>query len=479
MVKEYLLGGIFDNAIEAISVKGSNFFKSNYEFNKFLDEFGFKIPLEDTYTSLLVRTLLIISIDAKYSEFIPLLKLKEVSESFIKADKESDVNIFVRELDAQLHTNQNILALKNSYNKIPDNLISFFQLTFDQCKRDSWTPNQVHSNKLLGDLNCNISKQSLDIQEIKQLLLNQNEEKLVYDKLKKSNQDRIEWIFKNIKDGKVDSGLADLIKLKEEIWEDSDNDLKNSLLKKIAFCYLGRSDYNNAINYYEQALEIKNIAETLSVLAILYQRTNDHSKLKRCISSVEIINKDKAELIKLRLGESTKKPEEYFNSIMGRVKTDEETFVSLVDLFSSTKEYEKAFDVCCKLIDSFDNLGYKEIASEFAVLYLQSQGIHLGINYVSKDIRKKFDVGYKYICDCSNDYRNKEIAKYKATIFCYRAIFEMWKGNHEDAFDFINYAISFEPENYQFLKTLGAIYSNKKEYCPSPLISWNKNEETV
>jgi tetratricopeptide (TPR) repeat protein len=453
MVMEYLIKKIFDAGLKVIATRGKNFLKNGFAFNEFLKDNGIILPLEDSYSSLFVRTLLIINDETNYSEFIPLLKLAEVFQSFEEADRKGDREIFVRELDSQLHTNQDLLALKD-YDKVPDHLISIFQSTFDQCRKDSWTPSDVYSNKQL----------ELVLETVKGLYPKQNDDKIVLEKLKKSNKDIIELIFKNIKEGKVDSGLNDLIKLKDEIWGDIDVDLKNSLLKKIAFCYLGRSDYDNAINYYEQALKIKNIAETLSVLAILYQRTNDYSKLKSCISSLEIINKDKAELIKLRLGDSTKKPEDYFNSIMNGVKTDEETFVSLLDLFSNTKEFEKAFDVSCKLIDSFDNLGYKEIASEFAVLYFQSQGIHLGIYYVSKDVREKFAVGYKYICDCSNDYRNKEIAKYKATIFCYRAIFEMWKGNFNDAFDFVNYAISFEPENYQFLKTLGAIYSDKKEY---------------
>lgn len=465
---EYLVAKVFEALIEISIEKVLDSLKSNFLFNKLLKEVGFHTLIEDSYASNYIRTLLIINDNPDYRNFILLFKEEIVYESFILSDKKNDREIFNRELDNQLHTNSKFRNLKY-FNTVPAFLVAEFNDTFNRCREDTWTPNDVYLNKRFNELDEHFTD---GFKEIKSLLYNspkilitERDENIDnYKKISKLTKNRIDSIFEDIKKGKVDTGLKNLFELKSDLWTDIDYELRNSLLKKIAYCYLEKKDLIHSIRFYEEALAVKKDAGTYSILAILYHRDGQQLKLVNCLNEFDEVFPEKSELTRLRFGTSSKTPKEYYRLIVNKQITEEETIISLCQYFSEIKDYYRAFEVGCLLIEIYDKVEYKEYVSEIGVLYLQARGIHMGINYLNSQDRKFYEKGLEYVTSCSDYYINAEAILYKSSILQYRSIYEMWSGNFDLALHFINKALTIDTDNFQFKKTLGSIYSKQKEF---------------
>jgi len=458
-MKEIIIATAFNEVLSILKNRGKKYIDRNLNINIFLKEIGYEIEPEDNYPSLYIHTLIRINEIKEFEEFVALLNEQEVFESFKKADLERKREIFERTLDDNLHTNPKYLNLKK-YDSIPSRLINSVFEIFDECRKNIQRPKDVLllneiEQRFNDSLKNFISKPPLD----KDIVLS--------EKLNKQYKENLDQIFKDIKDGKIKTGLKNLINLKDEILEYEDNDyyeLKNSLIKKIAYCYLVKKDYSNSAQYYEEALKYKDDTGTLSTLSLIYDHIKDEINFNRVILELEKINPEKAEVTKIRYAKSSKNPEKYYESFLNEDIKDEDILLALVHYFAEIKDYKKAFEVGDKLIQKFDKIEYKEFTSGFGIQYLQYRGIHMGINYITYDDRELFRKGIKYIQDCSDFYKGKEIENFKEEIFENRAIYETWNENIELALEYIDYAISLNKDNYQLYKIEGVIYTKKKEF---------------
>lgn len=222
--------------------------------------------------------------------------------------------------------------------------------------------------------------------------------------------------------------------------------------------------FTKSAKYYEEALNSKNDPGTLSTLALIYHLIRSDSNFNRIISELEKINPNKAEITNIRFGKSIKHPDTYYDSLLKGEMEDEEIILSLIHFYSENNEFEKAFKIGDKLIQLFNKIEYKEFTSGFGVSALQFKGIHVGLNYLKTEDREIFNQGLKYIQECSDFYKGKEIEKYKAEIFANRAIYETWNENYMVAIEFIEYAISLDNSNFSYLKILAAIYSKRRVF---------------
>lgn len=464
MMKEYILGKIFDELFALSKKKGTDFLKSSFKFNQFISELGISFPIEDTYSSIYIRALLIINDNPEYCQFIPLLKLKEVFESYIEFDKSGNREIFFREVNTQLHVNPSLLELKN-FNSVPPLLIPEFIQTFNKCRIDSWSPKEAFLNTKLDSIENTLSNK-LDIlgKQISGIQSLQQDEIIIPERINKVIKGRIDQIFEDIKKGNIDSGLKALFSLKDEIWLDIDVELRNSLIKKIAFCHLEKNEFEKAILFYEEAKKIKTDSGTLSTLALLYFKENHQQKLDQILTELGNVDSKKEELTRIRFGTSKINHNVYYQQGIADELKDEEALLSLTQFYSENHEYKKAFEIGRKLVEHYNKIEYKEYTSEFGVQYLQMQGVHMSVDYLSEDDKDILNKGTLFIRDCAHFYQDAEIIKYKTYILNYHAIYEMWNDNYEEAIRIANQLLSIEPNNYQFIKTLGAIYTKKKDY---------------
>jgi len=462
---EFILSKAFEILLPYILKKGRDFVYNSLEFNRVVEQLGVEIPAEDKYLSLYIRTLLLLDDNKILRKFIPLLKNKEVYKSFVKAHQQDQKEIFSLELDNQLHITQNH-ELK-SIDKIPDALIDEVFNIFNKKINENRTPketiDQIEHSRLfeISKGNNDILKEILEYIKSPQ---SDNEQNLL-DKLKTRYQKNADGIFNEIKEGKIDSGLEKLIELKEEIWDDiDDTDLKKSILKKIGYCYIEKKDFLSSIVNYEEALKLKEEANTISVLIILYEQVDQHDKILELLPLLEKIDPSKAEITKIRLATSSQNLDELYSQCVDGQLKDEETLTSLLQYFSRTKQYLKAYKVCISLVEHFDKIDYKEYAAEMALLYLQDKPIELNINALTQEDQKVFEQAYRLIQQCSEYYRDKEIRIYKVNIFHFRAIFEMWAQKYIDALNNIEFALSLSPSNHGLLKTKGTILFKDKKY---------------
>lgn len=469
MIGEYTVGKFFDELFALSKKKGTDFLKSNFEFNQFINELGISLPIEDKYSSIYLRALLVINDNPEYFQFIPLLKLKEVFESYIEFDKSGDREILIREINKQLHVNPSLLELKK-FNSVPPLLIPEFIQTFNKCRKDTWSPNDALLNTKLDSILVNTESCKNEIiekltTEIRGVLPFQNEDNLnLPEWMNRVIKDRISQTFDEIKNGGIDSGLNALLQLKEELWPKIDIELRNSLLKKIAFCYLEQKKFKSAISFYEEAKQIKDDPGTISTLALLYHKENDQLKLDQNLTELDIIDSKKAELTRIRFGKSAIDPDEYYQQAIANELKDEEALLSLTQFYSENHDYKKAFEIGRKLVELYNKIEYKEYTSEFGVQYLQMQGVHMSVNYLDEDDRNILNKATVFIRDCAHFYQNTEVLKYKSYILNYHATYEMWNDNYDEAIRIADQLLSIEPNNYQFIKTLGAIYTKKKDY---------------
>jgi tetratricopeptide (TPR) repeat protein len=469
-MSKLIISKIFGLAFEYVQKHGRKYLEKNYEFNKLLKDLGLQLEPKDNYNSIYVRTLLILEEKKDFKIFLKLFQEDEVVQSFEKADRKGDREIFVRELNAQLHINPKFLNLKN-YNEIPSLVISEFLVMFNKCREDTWNPNEVKTFKEIQSikddsrLNYEQGKEILsDVKDIKIYLADRNQDVNI-EKLKKSYKARLEQIFKNIKNGNIDAGNIELIELKNEIWSDiPDYELKNSILKKIAYCYLEKKVFSSSAEHYEEALKIKNDPGTLSTLALIYHQLSDEINLKRVITELEKINPEKAEITKIRFGISSKHPDVYYACFVNEEIKDEDTLLALIQYFGQSKEYKKAFEIGDSLIQLFNKIEYKEFTSSFGIQHLQFKGVHMGLGYIDETNREIFRKGLKYITECCEYYKGKEIEKYKIDVFANKSIYETWNKNFELATEFIEYAISLDEKNYSLIKIQGVIYTRKNNY---------------
>ena len=190
----------------------------------------------------------------------------------------------------------------------------------------------------------------------------------------------------------------------------------------------------------------------------------DEVKLDEILRELDEVDSKKANLTRIRFGTSTINPDDYYKAAMSNELQDEETLLSLSQYYSEIHDNKKAFYIGSKLVEHYNTVEYKEYSSEFGVQYLQTQGIHMGAKYLNQSDKKILEKGTEFIRDCFDFYKGTEILRYKTYLSNYHAIYEMWNDKYDIAIEIVNQILSFEPNNYLFIKTLGAVYAKKKDY---------------
>ncbi|RZJ92304.1 MAG: hypothetical protein EOO20_02310 [Chryseobacterium sp.] len=257
LLKSSIVKKVATDAVKA----GYSQLLNEYEVYKFLAAFKIVKPT-DNQERLYLHTVMLFAALGKHEEYIQLLLLKSSFEAFKQEFSHQKIGEFERELDLQLHINQDIRAIKD-WNKIPDGDIDHFISIYNKLIKEVALPSTIVLINGQQDIQQSIetqfsAKASLDESRHQDLLraldsMNNNTQK---DELLKEYEQQISELTVDLENGLAISALDKFLKLKNRIWEKLNDQLKFRLLTNLGICHYNLHNNEEAAKVLIEAYHI-------------------------------------------------------------------------------------------------------------------------------------------------------------------------------------------------------------------------------
>ncbi|WP_461789723.1 tetratricopeptide repeat protein [Pedobacter sp.] len=257
-----------------------------FGYSKLLKEYdaykvlaGLKIakPI-DSHERLYIHTVLLFAALGKPEEYIRLILLKSCSDAFKQELVHGNVGAFVRELEHQLHTDQNIRIIKE-WNQIPDGDVDHFFAIYNKLVKDVAAPSALSmlnkQEEMAQSFKLQFDKQNalteMMLKEVRSLGLGTNE-----DAIQKEYRTQISEVTEELENGSAEKALFRLRKLKDRIWDNVSEQLKFTLLTNIGIGHYKLHQNNDAAEALIEAYGISPDTETsLSNVVNAYMAIDD------------------------------------------------------------------------------------------------------------------------------------------------------------------------------------------------------------
>ena len=261
-----------------------------------------------------------------------------------------------------------------------------------------------------------------------------------------------------------------------------------SALLSLSTVYYKKGEYDNAIEYLKEMIEIfqgnvklyHKLSAVYGLLSIAYAQKKEYDNAIKYLEKAIEINPEDSKAYST-LGDVYLEKGEYGNAIKYLEKAieinpkDAHSYCSLAKVYLQKKEYDKSVMYLEKAIEI--NPKDSEVYSVFGYVYLQKKEYNNTIKYWKKviEINPKDSntyvlIGVIYIL--KGEY-NKAIEKLTETIkidtenaYAYSALGDVYleKGEYGNAIKYLEKAIEINPEGTHSYCSLAEVYLQKKEY---------------
>jgi len=276
-----ILGGwSVGQILSELKERGKSTITSNLSFRSKCKDLGIVLPLEDKAKILYLETLIqLANTHEEYNEWISLLDLQSVFKAFVDSRQNFNDEIFIRELESQLHINLNTQNLKK-YNTIPRNLLDELFFIYGDLITKTETPVQNKASqerteilnevvKLKGIPTNTVSKINTDqlIQQFKSASYILEDSPNTFNNLEGSHIERdetktlLEWIQQPLEKEKkpiallVGNAGAGKTTILRDLYEELNKDNTPILgIKADRYCVESLKDLANKLDIDEQIL---------------------------------------------------------------------------------------------------------------------------------------------------------------------------------------------------------------------------------
>jgi tetratricopeptide (TPR) repeat protein len=229
---------------------------------KILSNAGIERP-KDEWLKLYFHAVILFAGKGRHKELIGLLLKKEAQVTFRKYKTHGDLDGFLRQLDADLHTDQQISEIKH-WSEIPFDQIEEFIQLHDELEISVQSPVQTKLVNSQSRMEGKLDEQTEALESIKKqlaMLTGQSADGGKFaelgaeesDPVNREYQRQLKVILGHINSGLVTRALDELLVLKDAIWDLANDSIKFKVLTNIGVCYFQNDDAKLAHRYLLEA----------------------------------------------------------------------------------------------------------------------------------------------------------------------------------------------------------------------------------
>jgi tetratricopeptide (TPR) repeat protein len=341
--------------------------KKKLFFHEICQDLGVEL-YEDEFDFVYLQSLSIFLLDQEHS-WADIFQLPDVRKAFHTGYPTNELDEFNQLLDHHLHVTIKKGPLKQ-LNAIPVGLVDSFIKAYSEQVKENLQPSIMEAVRATTEFREENREQYNDLKEmIGQIGRAQNVPGDQYiqrgefeETIDTEHQAQLNLIKKAVEQHQWDSALQSLLELKERVWEKTTQTIKFKLLNNIGYVYMQQHDYDQAINFYEQACTYDpDNASNLLNLCGLYFIRKQYDKAAPLIEKIKDSHPGMVFSLTLYQQDDTETIETLERSVPDELKDDAEVLVTLINL-AVKKESKKAADYAKRLYESDrDNQNYRDI----------------------------------------------------------------------------------------------------------------------